>query len=154
MKPGSKIFIIFFSVLLYISYSCSPQPCYQDTVATIKANFYRTGTGTTVTADSVTLYGAGRDTSKIYDAATGISSIAIPLDAGSDSSSFVIKIDTLTDVITFYYSRYTHLISKECGYTFYYNLTKPVKHSLPLPDFLIINTDITTGNAENIRIFF
>jgi hypothetical protein len=120
----------------------------------LNARFFRTGTGTSITADSVTLYGLGRDTSKIYDNATNLNSISFPLDSGSDSCSFFIKINSLTDTVTFYYTNYTHLVSKECGYTFYHTLTTPPKHNKPLPDYNIMNGNITTVNGENIRIFY
>ena len=37
-------------------------------------------------------------------------------------ATFVIKINGVTDTIEFQYSSYPHLISKECGYTFYHHL--------------------------------
>lgn len=142
---------IVFTLLIF---SCTPQPCYQDTNATVEADFFQTGTGTSLTADSVTLFALGRDTSKIYKQATSLHTIYIPLNPATDSCSFYLKINETTDTITFYYTSYPYLISKECGYTYYFLLTKPVKHDKALPDYNIINAHITTVNEENVRIFY
>ncbi|HVN57306.1 MAG TPA: DUF6452 family protein [Bacteroidales bacterium] len=139
---------------LIILGSCTPQPCYQITNATVKADFFQTGTGKSLIADSVTLFGIGMDTSRIYSQATGLHVINIPLNPSSDSSSFYLKINNITDTVTFYYSSYTHLVSKECGYTYYFILTRPVKHDKVLPDYNTINAVISTVNEENVRIFY
>jgi hypothetical protein len=132
---------------------CASLPCTQETDAKVKTDFFRTGTGTAITADSVTLYGLGRDTNKIYDKATNLKSINFPLDSSSDSCSFFIQLNSLTDTVTFYYTNYTHLVSKECGYTFYHSLDS-IKHKKPVLDYNIMNRNITTVNEENIRIFY
>lgn len=153
MKYKGSLYPVIITLLILILARCAPLPCTQETDAKVKANFFRTGTGTAITADSVTLYGLGRDTSKIYDKATMLKSISFPLDAGTDSCSFFIKLNTLTDTVTFYYTNYTHLVSKECGYTFYHSLDS-IKHKKTIPDYNIENRNITTVNEENIRIFY
>ena len=153
MKCQKYILYLFFVPVLFL-YSCTPQPCYQTTVASVKADFFQTGTGKSLTADSVTLFALGRDTSKIYSQTTGLHLINIPLDPSSDSCRFYIKINQITDTITFYYTTYAHIVSKECGYTYYYRLTNPVRHDKLLPDYNTINAEITTINEENIRIFY
>jgi len=153
MKYKGPLYLTIISIIILILSQCAPLPCTLETDAKLKANFFRTGTGTAIIADTVTLYGIGRDTSKIYDNATMLKSISFPLDSGSDSCSFFIKLNSLTDTITFYYTNYTHLISKECGYTFYHSLDS-IKHRKPVLDYNIMNRNITTVNAENIRIFY
>ena len=146
--------ILFLSLLVIVAvFSCTNQPCYQDTFSSVKADFYLTGSGKTTTADSLTLYALGRDTNKLYSSARNAAIFSFPLDASADSCRFYIKINTIEDTITLYYTSYTHLISKECGYTFYHILTKPIRHNKSTPDYLIINENITTVNEENIRIF-
>ena len=153
MKYKSARYTVLFLLLITFVYRCAPPPCSSETNSTVKAYFYKTGTGTSITADSVTLYGIGRDTSKIYDKTPGLKSINFPLFAESDSCSFFVKLNKLTDTVTFYYSSYTHLISKECGYTFFHTLDS-VKHNNSILDYQIRNNSITTFNEENIRIFY
>ncbi len=153
MKYRIVIYISLILLLIFNLQFCAPLPCTQETVATVKAFFYRTGTGNPIVADTVTLYGIGRDTSKIYDRQTGLSSINFPLDAGSDSCSFFLQLNMLADTVTFYYSDFPHLVSKECGYTYYYILTS-ITHKKPVLDYIIQNQTITTVNEENVRIFY
>jgi hypothetical protein len=153
MKYKNSIFFALFCQLIFILTCCAPQPCSKEIVAAVKANFYRTGTGTSIKADTVTLYGIGNDTTKIYDKATSLTGIAIPLDAGSDSCSLYIRLNTYEDTVTLYYTNYPHLLSKECGYTYYHILTS-IKHKKPVLDYNIMNQTITTLNEENVRIFY
>jgi hypothetical protein len=152
MKIRSRYLLILVPVLLFAA--CSPQPCYQETYASVKAYFYVTGTGAAGKADTVTLYAVGRDTSKIYDNSKSLKSISFPLDASADSCRLILKLNHYTDTITLYYRSYVHLLSKECGYTFYHVLTGEPRHTNSNLDYLIINRNITTVNEENIRIFY
>jgi hypothetical protein len=78
----------------------------------------------------------------------------LPLNASAGSCIYVIRINGLNDTIQFLYSNYPHLISKECGYTFYHILDLPVYTQNNIDTILIINRSITTANEENIRIFY
>ena len=51
---------------------------------------------------------------------------------------FVIRINGINDTIEFIYSSYTHLLSKECGYTFSYNLDTAI-HSINIIDSISID---------------
>jgi Family of unknown function (DUF6452) len=146
------IFILILLVVLIIS-RCAPQPCSLVTDAMIKASFYKTGSDSVRTADSVTIYGIGNDTVKVYDKATSLSTITIPLDSDTDSCSFFIKLNALADTVTFYYTNYPTLISKECGYT-YYHILDSIKHAKSILQYNIMNHNVTTVNEENIRIFY
>jgi hypothetical protein len=128
--------------------SCTPQSCQEETQSLVKANFYQTGTGKLQAPDSITLYGLGRD-SMIYYKALKIQTINIPLNPASDTSSFILKINGITHTLMFIYSSYPHLLSKECGFTFYQYLD-----TIFGVDFDYTNRNITTINEENIRIFY
>lgn len=140
-------------ILLLQAGSCVPQACLDEMEANAKASFYATGTGKLQTPDSVTLYGLGRDTSKIYDKASKVQTIEIPLDAGSDTCRFILKINGITDTVTLIYASYPHLVTKECGYTYYHTVDQIINTRIGV-DFLINNRNITTANEENIRIFY
>ncbi|MGD0582772.1 MAG: DUF6452 family protein [Bacteroidales bacterium] len=153
MKYRSTIFFILIFLVIFIISRCAPQPCSQVTDAMIKASFYKTGSDSIRTADSVTIYAIGDDTNKVYDKATSLSTISIPLDSGTDSCSYFFKFNLLADTVTFYYTNYPTLISKECGYTYYHSLDS-IKHKKTVLDYIIVNRKITTVNGENIRIFY
>ena len=146
--PGS-LFILLPAIILFIG-SCTAGSCFEETESYLKASFY---VNTTVSApDSLTLYGLNND-SLIYNKTTNVQPALIPLDASAESSSFVIQVDGISDTIEFRYSSYPHLISKECGYTYYHQLdTLPrfTKHFIK--DIYTSNQTITNLNVENIRI--
>ena len=67
---------------------------------------------------------------------------------------FIIRINGTDDTIEFRYSGYLHLISKECGYTWYYNLDTAL-HSFNIIDSLSFSKKtITTLSEENIQIYY
>ena len=111
-------------------------------------------TGKSLAPDSVTLYGVNMDTLEIYDKTTKLKSAELPLYAEKQASKFVIRINGITDTLEFSYSSYPHLISKECGYTFFFTLDTVI-HSVNIIDSISIEKKtITTFNEENLRIFY
>jgi hypothetical protein len=149
-----KYFILLILPVLFLySIACTPQGCDEETQATVNGTFYRTGTGTSQAPDSVTLFGLGKDTNLIYDNARDERIIKIPLDAGSDTSRFVMMINDSYDTVTFIYTSYTHLVSKACGFTFYHVLDTIINNRDTI-NYYIINRDVTTIYKENIRIFY
>jgi hypothetical protein len=150
--PGSLIFFI--SGFILLMFSCTPESCFEETTSYVKAAFYKTGTSTPTVADSITVYGIGNDTVKIYDKALKVSTIKLPLNASSETSGFVIKINGVTDTLAFSYSSFPHLISKECGITFYHTLKSYQVSGSKVDTVIFRNPNITTINEENIRIFY
>ena len=112
----SGLFLLF--TIMMLSISCSTDTCLESTVATVKGSFYKTGTDVPSSIDSLTIFGAGNDSTKIYDNAKNISKIALPLNTSSGSSVFVLKINNITDTLILYYTNYPYLISSECGISF------------------------------------
>jgi hypothetical protein len=148
---SGSLLIIVPGIILFLS-SCTTGSCFEETECFVKASFYKNTTRTT--PDSLTLYGLNKD-SIIYKRAS-VQPALIPLNSSADSCTFVITINGVTDTIEFIYTNYPHLISKECGYTFYHHLDTII----PLTQFHSIkgieysNKTITNLNAENIRIFY
>jgi hypothetical protein len=135
--------------------SCTQGACFEETESYLKATFY-TGevTPQPLAPDTLTLYGLNND-SLIYNKSVNIQPALIPLNASTDSCTFVIQINGVNDTIEFQYSSYPHLISKECGYTFYHHLDTVKNYTRHLiKDIYTGNTTITNLNVENIRIFY
>lgn len=152
--PGSLLVILPGFVLLL--FSCTEGSCFEETESYLKASFY-TGdvTPKPFAPDSLTLYGLNND-SIIYYKSAKVQPALIPLNASTDSCTFIIKINGVADTIKFHYSSYPHLISKECGYTFYHQLPDSVRaytrHAIK--KIYTANKTITNLNVENIRIFY
>lgn len=144
--------VLLFAALSAVFLSCSPEACFDETNAYLKATFYSDDTKEKKTPDSLSVTGIGV-TEKLYDRESDVQPGLFPLDASRGTCSFEIKINDVKDTVTFLYSSYPHLISKECGYTFYHRLdTFFCKNE----SFYIYRSsdNITTANEENIRIFY
>jgi predicted nucleic-acid-binding Zn-ribbon protein len=134
--------------------SCSLKSCFDVTESQVNAGFYSKLTGKALSPDSLTLYGMNMDTSKIYNKVLAPKTAQFPLFASDTSVKFIIRINGIDDTIELRYNGYLHLISKECGYTYYYNLDT-VMHSVNIIDSLsLINKTITTSSEENMRIYY
>lgn len=148
---GSLLLIL--PAIIMFMLSCTAGSCFEETESYLKASFYNK---TNLSApDSLTLYGLNTD-SLIYNNTAGVQPALIPLNASKDSCTFIIIINGVADTIEFRYTSYPHLISKECGYTYYHlldtALNKPGYHAIK--KIYVSNKTITNLNVENIRIFY
>lgn len=134
--------------------ACTPEGCLEETESFLKAAFYSSATGTPVRPDSITVYGNGMESMKIYSGHRQISIARFPLNPSSGSSDFVLKINTGTDILSVTYSSYVHLISKECGYSFNHIIESISTSNNLIDSVRVINPQITNENLENIRIYF
>jgi len=149
----SLLFIV--SVIVLCVTSCTMGSCFEETESYVKASFYNNTTKKLTAPDSITLYGIDRDTSLIYKKATNVSTALIPLNSATEVAIFIIKINDKTDTLEFHYTNYPHLISKECGYTYYHHLdTGPIHSNHSIIDIYTANSTITNENGENLRIFY
>lgn len=141
--------------LFMFSLSCTPETCYEDTEAYLKASFYPDGTEVIHAPDSVTIYGLNLESDKFYNKVKQIQTVYLPLDASRDTCKYIIRINGVTDTLELIYSRYPHLVSKECGYTYYYNINADPIHTFnAIKGIYISNSNITTIDEENIHIFY
>lgn len=154
-KLFQRILIILISGLYYSLISCTPLTCFEDTEANIKASFYDNTTKLMRAPDSITIYGLDMETNKLYDNVKKVQPALFPLNASTSLSTFIIIINGKTDTISFSYNSYPHLISKECGYSFFFNLDSEPVHTFNILKYIYRNnSNITTVNEENIRIYF
>jgi hypothetical protein len=155
-KYFTGILIIIISGILLSFCSCVPQSCFEETEAFVKISFFKKSLNKLQPPDSITMYGLNMETSKIYKKALNVQPVLVPLNSSTDSCVIIIKINNeINDTIKFRYSSYPHLISKECGYSFYHNLDTVrsfTKHAII--DMYYANKNITTVNEENVRIFY
>jgi hypothetical protein len=148
-----SLYLILPGIVLLLT-SCTQGSCFEETESYLKASFYNTTTTKLAAPASLTLSGLN-DTTKIYNKATNVIHGLFPLNASEPSCIFLIIINGVTDTIKFQYDTYPHLISKECGYTYYHTLEdKPVPTYHAIDSIGIINKTITNLNVENIRIYY
>jgi Family of unknown function (DUF6452) len=149
---AGSLIIIVPGIIIFLS-SCTTGSCFEETECYVKASFYKNTTRTP--PDSLTLYGINND-SIIYNQSRSIQPALIPLNSSANSCTFIIEINGKYDTIEFRYTNYPHLISRECGYTFYHHLDTiiPHEHFHAIERIEYINKTITNLNAENIRIIY
>jgi hypothetical protein len=149
----SKILIIILPCLILFLASCTPGSCFEETESYLKASFYSYETRKLTVPDSLTLNGLNND-SIIYNKSAKVQPALIPLNSSQDSCIFAIIINGVTDTIQFRYNSYPHLISKECGYTFYHHLDTVIPKYHAIREIITSNRTITNLNVENIRIYY
>jgi len=154
-KKIFPIFLLYIAAIHFLALSCTPEACFEDTESFLKATFLNNSTGKAIAPDSVTLYAVGHEANLIYNKSTGVQPARFPLNSASDTSRFVIRINGITDTIGFIYTSYPHLVSKECGFTFYHTLVDTVRYTRHNINYVYLgNNSVTTTNEENIRIFY
>jgi len=152
-KTLSKIVSAFLVIIPAFIFSCTPGSCFEETEAKVKASMYLSETDKVVAPDSVSLFGLERD-SAIYKKTTNVTSVLFPLDPTSETCTFLIRINGVSDTVTFSYSSYAHFISKECGYTYYFTIDQPVTTNNIIDRIVLTKKTITTLNEENMRIYY
>lgn len=154
-KHFSGILILLLPLLLLGLYSCTAISCLDETEAYLKISFYSIRADKLQAPDSLTVYGVGKESSKIYNKSTGVEPALIPLNASTDYSEFVIRINGISDTVKFIYTSFPHLVTKECGYSFYHTLdTTHIFTGHIINDMYFGNRNITTINEENVRIYY
>jgi hypothetical protein len=153
-KYISKINLLFIAGAALFIFSCTPQPCSENTESYLKASLYDKETNGLRAANSLTMYAINIDTAKIYDNAPEIQPVLIPLNASTDNCTFIITMNGVTDTLEFWYNSFPSLVSKECGYTFFHSLDSLEFTNNLIDTILIYNNRITTTNEDNIRIFY
>jgi hypothetical protein len=152
-KLFSGILKIIMPGLILFMASCTQGSCFEETESYLKASFYNYETRKITVPDSLTLFGLNND-SIIYNKSEKVQPALIPLNASMDSCFFVIIINGVTDTIQFRYNSSPHLISKECGYTFYHHLDTVIPKYHAIKEIYTSSKSITNLNVENIRIYY
>jgi hypothetical protein len=148
------VLIILIIITPLVFCTCSVGTCFDETESMVKADFYNMESGSTTKADSLTLYGVGMDTLTIYNKSLNLNRAEMPLYAEVQECSLVARLNGVNDTLTFRYSSSFNLISKECGYTYYFSLDTVLTTGNIIDSVAITKKTITTLDEENIRIYF
>jgi hypothetical protein len=156
MKINLNFRIVLLISLLVVSFfSCTPLKCLEETEAYLKISFFRISSDKLQAPDSITVYGINKASEKIYNKATGVDLAKLPLNNAAENSEFIIRINGISDTVKFIYSSFPHLISKECGYSYYHTLDTTRTFTVNgIKNMKVRNGNITNLNEENIRIYY
>jgi hypothetical protein len=139
---------------LTVMVSCSPEACLENTESYLNASLYSYSKKIITAPDSLTIFGSGRDTNFIYRRSRNITVARFPLDNIAGSSTFVIIFNNIADTITFRHTSYPHLISRECGYTWFHDAQPPEWTTNAIDSVWFRFGLVTNDEEENIRIFY
>ena len=155
INKKNKLFLLIMLVVFPLHFfRCTPESCLEETTSFINATFYKTSTSKPAMPDSVTVFGIGKEDFRLYSKSTGLSGLRLPLNPSAGECGFVIKINNTTDTLRFRYTSFPHLVSKECGFTYYHTLDTTLVYGNAITRVVERNKNITTFNEENIRIYF
>lgn len=163
MMKTLRDILLFLSVCLLIGVAaCDNNGCEENQSSLPLAGFYSSQTKSSISIDSLTVYGIGAPgDSAVIRCETGVSQVYLPFDIDADTSRFVFKYEQLeiaelgiTDTVEIVYESRPYFHSKDCGAMYVFdveghNVTHNLIDSIQIPVQTIDNT-----NTEFIRIFF
>ncbi len=134
--------------------SCSVQPCYEDIDPVMNTILLTSGTGESAEADSLRVRGVSpTDTIEFVDVRSA-SSFSVPLDPSSDQSLFFITLNGISDTAVIFYTRYPHLVSPECGYTFVSRISGLMTTHNIIDTLMIENNNVNLNGEKNLHLFY
>lgn len=154
-------YTFFFSIFVSFAYLLSCQsalPC--DDANGVQANLsfcYYSGTVLSDTLiDSLVVYALTDEPTLYFDGTDSEdSTIALPLSMLSDTSVYIFQFGKEgTDTLQFCYTQYTNMVSIECGFVNFCNLTA-LNTTHHLIDSIWISKELVEfGDEENVKIYF
>jgi hypothetical protein len=158
MIRKNYFYILIIGFVAYL-FSCeAPPPCADANGVQANLGFYHyaeTSLNDTL-IDSLVVYTIKDKKTPYYDGTkTKVDTIALPLSMLNDTSVYIFHFGTDgTDTLEFYYTQYTRLVTHECGFINFYNLTG-IKTTHNLIDSVWIRKELVEyGNEENVKIYF
>jgi len=155
-RKNRMLFLLFLTVVSF--YSCDAPPCEDSDGVKANLGFY-SFEGNVLQdklIDSLCIL-LKNDSSTLFFDGTKLEtgSIALPLSTIADSSTFIFKFGSAsTDTLTFRYTQYLKLISHECGFACYFNITSYETTNNQIDSVWIRKDLIEYGDEENIKIYF
>ena len=163
-------FITCFISVLVIASCAIDEQCRQNKNVQLGATFYHitknqiTGTisNTSLMIDSITVTGLKYDTinnkyiaeSVLYNNSKTKSNIYLPLHKFENTSKYEVVFNNVIDTLTVLHRNINQYLSLECGCMIVHSIdTVLTTNNFKIVSIRIINHDVKTENAENIRIY-
>jgi len=152
MKSGFRITVLVLLTLLLPA--CSEQACYDDTDPLVNVILLESGTGAAKNSVSLKITGLTGVSPVELVTATSVARFSLPLNPAEETSVIVIVLNGIADTATISYTNFVHMVSPECGYTFY-SIVQGLNTTHNIIDSLIIeNKNITVDGERNMRLFY
>lgn len=158
LRPTISIVVL---MILAIGFciSCEKEPCPDSDGVQLYAGFYRVAESvvkdTSMTKLIVFIWENGDTTRLSSSLSTNRRMAYLPLSKTSDTSSFIFQFDSIqSDTINIYHTRTLRLLSHECGFDFFYDITRAASTNHQVDSVWVRNANVGYGEQENIKIFF
>lgn len=140
---------------------CSTVGCLENQSSVPLAGFYSSTTLSSITVDSIWVYGVGARGDSMLNTSLQASTVYLPFRSDMPSTSFAFRYlqqgldDTsLIDTITFEYNSLPRFVSEECGAMYFYEITQ-VSHTTHLIDSVAVTDSLINNyDTQRIEIFF
>lgn len=150
-----KILLIPFLFVLAVFPSCEGEGiCTQSVGSLVNAGFYGWDGDQEVDVfvNQFTLFGEGVD-SLLYDSSNSVTKFSFPMDMNAQTSTLILKADSLVDTLVISYTVVPVLISYECGFTNAFDISR-ISHTKHFMDSVsLIKTMADVEDEENLKIF-
>jgi hypothetical protein len=134
--------------------SCGDQACYDETDPMMNTSLLASGTGLEAKAATLVVTGVTpADTIEFFNKKS-VSYFSVPLNPGSDVTTFYIVLNGISDTAVITYSRHPHLVSAECGYTFISELTGVITTHNIIDTLIIDNKSVNLNGERNLHLFY
>ena len=149
--------------LAAILHACNDAGCMDNRSSIPFAQFYQNGDlRSTISVDSLTIFGIGqKNDSLIADSVRSLSSVSLPSRNDDTITQFVLQYNYAwnknresNDTLTFIYRPYVYFASVDCGVMFNYTLKEGLYTRHILDSVIIVTSEITNQNIENIKLVF
>lgn len=149
--------------LAAILHACNDAGCMDNRSSIPFAQFYQKGDlRSTISVDSLTIFGIGqKNDSLIADSVRSLSSVSLPFRNDDTITQFVLQYNYAwnknresNDTLTFIYRPYVYFASVDCGVMFNYTLKEGLYTRHILDSVIIVTSEITNQNIENIKLVF
>jgi hypothetical protein len=157
MKLKNQLFFLIVLIIFFIC-SCDTPPCEDTNGVQVNLGFYHfDGKALKDTLiDSLNIFLKNDSASHFSDGTkkkTG--EVALPLSMITDSSTFIFQFDSsVNDTLTFRYTQHLKLVSYECGFVNFFNITSYETTTNRIDSVWIRKDLVEYGNEENIKIYF
>jgi hypothetical protein len=153
-----KQLFFFISLIILFIYSCDAPPCEDSDGVMVNIGFYQfDGKALKDTLiDSLNIFLKNDSLTHFWDGTKiKTDSVDLPLSMLTDSSTFIFRFDSsVNDTITFRYTQYLKLVSHECGFANFFNITGCETTTNRIDSVWIRKDLVEYGNEENVKIYF
>ncbi len=151
MNIIKKSVIPFIAISMVIVASCVDGACYEETESFLNVVFFRGDIEES--PQKLSVIGSGME-EYIYEDKASASNTTLPLNPGASSVSFYVSVNDTTDIVTFNYSSEPYMYSKECGYTWFYDIMSVSSTNNIIDSVSVTKDKATISDEENIRIYY